>query len=86
MVKRAVRVSDRQIGISRVQLEGLGGQIYGQEGRGSEKPIGGLRGQLEGLRGQLEDLGASQRVWEASPGGQEGQALLVIVKIKNLQT
>jgi len=65
MVKRAVRVSDRQIGISRGQLEGLGGQIYGQEGRGSEKPIGGWRGQLEGL-------GASQRVWEASPGGQEG--------------
>ena len=34
----------------------------------SERPIGGFRGQLEGLRGQLEDLGASQRVWEASQG------------------
>ena len=40
---------------------------------GSERPIGGSRGQLEGLRGQLEDLGASQRAW-GQPGGLEGQS------------
>ena len=34
--------------------------------RESEGPIGERRRQLGCLRGQLEDLGASQRVWEAS--------------------
>ena len=69
MVKRAVRESKRPIGGSRGQLEGLGGQIHGRRAvRGSQRPIGGSRGQLEGLRGQLADLGASQRVWDASQG------------------
>ena len=36
--------------------------------RGAEWPIGGSRSQLEGLRGKLEDLGVSQRIWEASKG------------------
>ena len=61
MVKRAVRVSDRQIVISRGQLEGLGGQIYGQEGRGSEKSIGGSRGKLEGVRSSI-------RIWRLARG------------------
>ena len=39
---------------------------------GFEWPIGGSGGQLEGLNGHVEDLGASQRVWEASQGGLEG--------------
>ena len=66
MVKRVFRGSERPIGGSRGQLEGLGGQIDGKAAvRGSERPIGRLRG-LEGLRAQLEDLGASQRVLEAS--------------------
>ena len=36
--------------------------------RGTERPIGGPRGQLEGIRGKLEGLGASQRAKEASQG------------------
>ena len=36
--------------------------------RGSVRPIRRSRGQLDGLGGQPENLGASQRVWEASEG------------------
>ena len=70
-------MSARPIGGSRGQLEGLVGQIDGQlirrAVRGSERSIGGSTGQLEGMKGQLKDLGAGQRVREASQGIWRGK-------------